>query len=42
MLEGAGWELKRIKGSHHVFKKPGQPLLITFLFTATKLSNPVS
>ncbi|MGA2864808.1 MAG: type II toxin-antitoxin system HicA family toxin [Verrucomicrobiota bacterium] len=29
MLEGAGWELKRIKGSHHVFKKPGQPLLIT-------------
>jgi predicted RNA binding protein YcfA (HicA-like mRNA interferase family) len=29
MLEGAGWELKRIKGSHHVFKKPGHALLIT-------------
>jgi predicted RNA binding protein YcfA (HicA-like mRNA interferase family) len=29
MLQDAGWELKRIKGSHHVFKKPGEMRLIT-------------
>ena len=29
MLEDAGWELKRIKGSHHIYKKPGEMRLIT-------------
>ncbi len=24
MLESAGWTLKRIRGSHHVFVKPGR------------------
>jgi predicted RNA binding protein YcfA (HicA-like mRNA interferase family) len=29
MLQDAGWELKRIKGSHHIFKKLGELRLIT-------------
>jgi predicted RNA binding protein YcfA (HicA-like mRNA interferase family) len=29
MLEEAGWELKRIKGSHHIYKKTGEMRLIT-------------
>lgn len=28
LLEGAGWERARIKGSHHIFKKAGVPHLI--------------
>lgn len=28
-LEQAGWELDRIRGSHHVFKKPGhRPIVV--------------
>ncbi len=27
ILESNGWELIRIKGSHHVFKGEGRPLL---------------
>lgn len=29
MLGEAGWELKRIKGSHHIYKKTGEMRLIT-------------
>ena len=29
MLEENGWELKRIKGSHHVYTKPGNPARIS-------------
>jgi len=29
MLKDAGWQLKRIKGSHHIYKKPGEMRLIT-------------
>ena len=29
LLEGKGWELKRIKGSHHVYTKPGNPARIS-------------
>ena len=25
LLEKRGWELKRVKGSHHVYMKPGNP-----------------
>jgi predicted RNA binding protein YcfA (HicA-like mRNA interferase family) len=28
-LEQDGWVLKRVKGSHYHFRKPGNPLLIT-------------
>lgn len=29
ILESHGWTLDRIKGSHHHFKKEGEPRLIT-------------
>lgn len=29
LLEEKGWELKRIKGSHHVCTKPGNPARIS-------------
>lgn len=29
LLEKHGWELKRIKGSHHVYMKPGNPARIS-------------
>ena len=29
MLVDAGWRLKRIKGSHYHYKRPGEPLVIT-------------
>ena len=25
-LERAGWELDRISGSHHIYKRPGMPM----------------
>ncbi len=28
-LEADGWELKRVKGDHHQFRKPGNPNVIT-------------
>ena len=28
-LEADGWQLQRIKGYHHQFKRPGQPGLVT-------------
>ena len=28
-LEADGWRLVRVKGSHHHFKRPGQPGLVT-------------
>lgn len=29
LLEADGWQLKRIKGSHHQFRKEGVPWVIT-------------
>jgi predicted RNA binding protein YcfA (HicA-like mRNA interferase family) len=29
LLENSGWVLERIKGSHHQFKHPNFPLVIT-------------
>ncbi len=29
LLEKKGWQLKRIKGSHHVYVKPGNPARIS-------------
>jgi predicted RNA binding protein YcfA (HicA-like mRNA interferase family) len=29
LLEEKGWELKRIKGSHHVYMKPANPARIS-------------
>ncbi|MGF6149019.1 YcfA-like protein [Kingella potus] len=29
ILEAGGWQLVRVKGSHHQFKKDGVPHLIT-------------
>lgn len=29
MLESAGWQLVRVKGSHHQFKHPQKPGLVT-------------
>ena len=29
LLEKKGWELKRTKGSHHVYTKPGNPARIS-------------
>lgn len=29
LLEEKGWELKRIKSSHHVYTKPGNPARIS-------------
>lgn len=28
LLERHGWALCRVSGSHHVFRKPGQPILV--------------
>ncbi len=28
MLESAGYRLERIRGSHHLFTKPGAPLVV--------------
>jgi predicted RNA binding protein YcfA (HicA-like mRNA interferase family) len=29
LLEQDGWQLKRIKGSHHIYGKPGERAIIT-------------
>ncbi len=29
LLESRGWELKRIKGSHHVYVRAGSPLRVS-------------
>jgi predicted RNA binding protein YcfA (HicA-like mRNA interferase family) len=29
LLEKKGWELRRIKGSHHIYTKPGYPARIS-------------
>jgi predicted RNA binding protein YcfA (HicA-like mRNA interferase family) len=29
MLEGQGWQLERIKGSHHIYSKSGERRIIT-------------
>ncbi|MFO0789462.1 MAG: type II toxin-antitoxin system HicA family toxin [Pirellulales bacterium] len=29
VLQRNGWELKRIRGSHHIFAKPNNPVILT-------------
>lgn len=29
LLESRGWQLKRVRGSHHIFVKPGNPARIS-------------
>jgi predicted RNA binding protein YcfA (HicA-like mRNA interferase family) len=29
VLERNGWELQRIKGSHHIYSKPGEPSILS-------------
>ncbi|MCE9524465.1 MAG: type II toxin-antitoxin system HicA family toxin [Planctomycetales bacterium] len=29
IVERHGWELKRIRGSHHIYAKPGVPVILT-------------
>ena len=29
VLQRHGWELKRIRGSHHIFSKDGNPAILT-------------
>jgi hypothetical protein len=41
-LHEAGWQLKRIKGSHHIFGKAGEWKLLPFQFTAMRPLSPDS
>jgi predicted RNA binding protein YcfA (HicA-like mRNA interferase family) len=29
VLRNHGWELKRVRGSHHIFTQPGNPTILT-------------
>lgn len=29
VLERNGWELKRIRGAHHIYAQPGNPTILT-------------
>jgi predicted RNA binding protein YcfA (HicA-like mRNA interferase family) len=29
LLEQGGWQLRRVKGSHHIYSKPGERFIIT-------------
>jgi predicted RNA binding protein YcfA (HicA-like mRNA interferase family) len=29
VLQKHGWELKRVRGSHHIFSKPDRPQILT-------------
>jgi predicted RNA binding protein YcfA (HicA-like mRNA interferase family) len=29
IVEAKGWELKRIKGSHHIYEKPGEVAILS-------------
>jgi len=38
MLEAQGWELKRVNGSHHQFKHPDFPYVVTVPHPKSELS----
>jgi predicted RNA binding protein YcfA (HicA-like mRNA interferase family) len=40
-VEAKGWTLDRINGSHHTFKKAGEPMLITIPHPSRHLSPGV-
>ncbi|MCX6596311.1 MAG: type II toxin-antitoxin system HicA family toxin [Acidobacteria bacterium] len=40
MLQRAGWVLRRISGSHHIYKKPGHSRLITVPVHGNKTLGP--
>ena len=39
-LEQHGWQLKRIKGSHHIYGKPGERALIVIPVHANQSLKP--
>lgn len=40
LLQKHGWVLKRIRGSHHIFVKPGEPKIITVPVHGNKELKP--
>jgi predicted RNA binding protein YcfA (HicA-like mRNA interferase family) len=42
LLEENGWLLERIKGSHHIYSKPGERKIISIPSTEIKISKPAS
>ena len=40
LLEGKGWELRRIKGSHHIYSKSGERWIITVPVHSNKTLKP--
>jgi predicted RNA binding protein YcfA (HicA-like mRNA interferase family) len=40
LLEQHGWQLKRIKGSHHIYGKPGERALIVVPVHSNKSLKP--
>ena len=40
LLEQHGWQLKRIKGSHHIYGKPGERVIITVPVHANQSLKP--
>jgi predicted RNA binding protein YcfA (HicA-like mRNA interferase family) len=39
-LEEAGWTLKRVKGSHHIYAKPGEWKIISVLAHNGQMIKP--
>ncbi|WP_075202085.1 MULTISPECIES: type II toxin-antitoxin system HicA family toxin [Serratia] len=39
MLEAQGWELKRVNGSHHQFRHPESPNVVTVPHPKSELSK---
>lgn len=39
-LQADGWELVRVKGAHHQFRRPGQPGLVTARRPKANISLP--
>lgn len=40
LLEQAGWSLQRVRGSHHIFSKPGERKIITVPVHGNKNVGP--
>jgi predicted RNA binding protein YcfA (HicA-like mRNA interferase family) len=39
LLENNGWLLQRIKGSHHIYSKPGERKIISIPVHGNQVSN---
>jgi predicted RNA binding protein YcfA (HicA-like mRNA interferase family) len=40
LLEQAGWQPRRVKGSHHIYAKPGERFIITVPVHANRSLKP--